>query len=176
MKKVQVVITQKNKESDKLIKFQSNKQLEYEHTLQTKGNEDKTSTKIKNSNQKYESSFAHEKNQQKGRQLRFSYQNNFYGYYYCCSNFGHKAANCAFNFRSMQLRISKNSQLLQHRRRQSMSKQEHRTTQFRTKIRTHDRHINSFDLLYNEPECYFCHNFGHKDSDCHLKKYKQIQE
>ena len=32
--------------------------------------------------------------------------------------------------------------------------------------------INSFDLLYNEPECYVCHNFGHKASNCHLKDYK----
>ena len=31
---------------------------------------------------------------------------------------------------------------------------------------------NLFDLLYNEPECYICHNFGHKDSNCHLKDYK----
>ena len=72
----------------------------------------------------------------------------------------------------MQLRISKNSQLLQHRTRQTMSKQEQHTTYFTTKRRTHDRHINSFDLLYDEPECYVCHNFGHKDSDCHLNNYK----
>ena len=37
---------------------------------------------------------------------------------------------------------------------------------------THDRYNNSFDLLYNEPECYVCHNFGHKASNCHLKDYK----
>ena len=43
-----------NKESDKLIKFQSSKQSEYEHTLQTKGNEDETSTRIENSDQKYQ--------------------------------------------------------------------------------------------------------------------------
>ena len=53
-----------------------------------------------------------------------------------------------------------------------MSKQEHHTTQFTTKRRTRDRHINSFDLLYNAPECYVCHNFGHKASNCHLKDYK----
>ena len=63
---------------------------------------------------------------------------------------------------------SKNIQLLQHRTRQSASKQELHTTQ---RI-THDRYNNSFDLLYNEPECYVCHNFGHKASKCHLKDYK----
>ena len=26
--------------------------------------------------------------------------------------------------------------------------------------------------MYNEPECYVCHNFGHKASNCHLKDYK----
>ena len=97
------------------------------------------------------------------------YQIFFHGYCCCCSNFGHKAANFAFNFRNMQ---SKNSQLLQHRTRQSTSKQEQHTTQCTTKGITHDRYNNSFNLLYNEPECYVCHNFGHKASNCHLKDYK----
>ena len=26
--------------------------------------------------------------------------------------------------------------------------------------------------MYNNPECYICHNFGHKALDCHLKNYK----
>jgi len=26
--------------------------------------------------------------------------------------------------------------------------------------------------LYNEPECYVCHNFGHKASNCYMKNYK----
>ena len=67
---------------------------------------------------------------------------------------------------------SRNNQGIQHRIRQSTNKKEHHTTQFTTKRITHDRHKNSFDLLYNEPECYVCHNFGHKDSNCHLKDYK----
>ena len=68
--------------------------------------------------------------------------------------------------------MSNNSEFLQHRTRQSVSKQEHRTNLFITKGRTHVRHINPFDLLYNEPECYVCHNFGHKASKFHLKDYK----
>ena len=117
--------------------------------MQTKGNADETSTKIKNSDKKYQPRFVQEQSQEKGRHPRFRYQIFFHGYCYC-SNFGHKVANCVFNLKSMQLNISKNSQLQQHRTRTTMSKQEHHTTKFTTKIRTHDRHIKSFDLLYNE--------------------------
>ena len=67
---------------------------------------------------------------------------------------------------------SKNNQLLQHRTRQPGSKEEQHTNQLTTKGITHDRYNNSFDLLYNEPECYVCHNFGHKASNCHLMDYK----
>ena len=62
--------------------------------------------------------------------------------------------------------------MLQHKPSQSVSKQEHHTTQFTTKIRTRDRHINSFLLLYNEPECYVYNNFGHKASELHLMNCK----
>ena len=106
------------------------------------------------------------------RQPIFRYQIVFHGYCYCCSNFGHKAANCAFNFRNIQQRMSSNNQMLQHTGRQSVSKQEHRTNQFTPKGITHVRHINPFDLLYNEPKCYVCHNFGHKASNYHMKNYK----
>ena len=61
---------------------------------------------------------------------------------------------------------------MQHRKRQSARKQEQHTTQFTTKGITHDRYNNSFDLLYNDPECYVCHNFGHKASNYHMKDYK----
>ena len=57
---------------------------------------------------------------------------------------------------------------MQHRTRQLASKQELHTTQ---RI-THERYNNSFDLLYNERECYVCHNLGHKASICHPKDYK----
>ena len=66
---------------------------------------------------------------------------------------------------------SKNNQLMQHRTRQLARKHEHHTQQFITKRIPRDRNNNSIDLLYNEPECYVCHNFGHKDSNCHLKDY-----
>ena len=94
--------------------------------MQTKGNE--TSTKIRDSDQNYQPRIAQKQSQQKGREPIFRYQIFFHGYCYCFSNFGHKDANCEFNFRSMQLRISKNSQLLQHRTRQLVSKQQQHTT------------------------------------------------
>ena len=91
--------------------------------MQEKGNE--ASTRIRNSDQNYQPRIAQKHNQQKGRPLRFRYQVFFHGYCYYCSNFGHKAANCGLNFRNMQ---SKNNQSMQHRTRQSTSKQEQHTT------------------------------------------------
>ena len=40
------------------------------------------------------------------------------------------------------------------------------------KRRAPNINANPFDLLYNEPECYICHDFGHKAIDCNLKKIK----
>ena len=68
----------------------------------------------------------------------------------------------------MQLRMPNNDELLQHRTRQSLSNQKIHTTLF-TNERTHNIHNNPFDLLYNESECYICHNYGHKTLECHLK-------
>ena len=57
----------------------------------------------------------------------------------------------------MQLRRSRNKQSLQHRTKKPMNMQ---------------RSTNNFDLLNNELECYDYHNFSHKATKCHLKKYK----
>jgi hypothetical protein len=38
--------------------------------------------------------------------------------------------------------------------------------------RTQITHINCYDPLFNEPQCYICHNYGHKAVDCPLKNYK----
>ena len=73
--------------------------------------------------QKYLSIFAQEQIQQNmrqpipERQQRFTCQDFLHGYCYCCSNFVHKVANCDFDFRSMQLRMPNNDELLQHRTR-----------------------------------------------------------
>jgi hypothetical protein len=36
------------------------------------------------------------------------------------------------------------------------------------------KHNNHYDPLFNELECYICHNYGHKAADCHLKNYKPV--
>jgi hypothetical protein len=33
-------------------------------------------------------------------------------------------------------------------------------------------HNNRYDLLFSEPKCYNCHNYGHKAADCCLRNYK----
>jgi hypothetical protein len=33
-------------------------------------------------------------------------------------------------------------------------------------------HNNHYDPLFNEPECYICHNYGDKATDYHLKNNK----
>ncbi len=70
----------------------------------------------------------------------------------------------------MHQRISSNNQLLQHKLNQTLGNQNHHTPTIRREI--HDRNVNPFDLLYDEIECYICHNFGHKVAECYLKKYK----
>ena len=33
-------------------------------------------------------------------------------------------------------------------------------------------HNNCYDPLFNEPECYICHNYGHKSIDYCLRNYE----
>jgi hypothetical protein len=42
-----------------------------------------------------------------------------------------------------------------------------------TQVKHNNRYVhnNCYDLLFSEPECYNCHNYGHKAADCHLRKY-----
>jgi len=181
----------KNKEPIKIINFQSNKQSKFTksaNSIKAKANKNKSEVKLisgkkgiatgTNDNtlhsRKYEEDIKNRMTRQSipRGQPRFRYQKFFNGYCFCCSNFGHKDANCVFNFRNIQQRMSSNNQILQHRARQSMRKQEHHTTQPPTRRRVQDRNVNPFDLLYNEPECYVCHNFEHKASECYMKDYK----
>jgi hypothetical protein len=37
---------------------------------------------------------------------------------------------------------------------------------------TQIKHNNRYDPLFIEPECYICHNYGHKAGDCRLNNYK----
>ena len=46
-------------------------------------------------------------------------------------------------------------------------------TRRRTQVKQNNsyEHNNRYDLLFSEPECYNCHNYGHKATNCHLMKY-----
>jgi hypothetical protein len=97
-----------SKEPVKMIKFQISRQSDHVSTLSPKYNKDKM---IPDQEQRY-----HKMEQQIPRIIpSFMYQNLFHGYYFYCSNFGHKIANCQIKFRDMQLRSSRNKQYLQHR-------------------------------------------------------------
>jgi hypothetical protein len=139
-----------SKEPVKMIKFQVSRQLDHVNTLPPTANKDKMIPDKKQRHQKMEQKIPR-------RRPSFRYQNFFHGYCFYCSNFGHKIANCQIKFRDMQLMRSRNKQYLQHRTKQPMSRQSC---------------TNHFDLLNIELECYNCHNFDHKATNCHLKNYK----
>jgi hypothetical protein len=122
--------------------------------------------------------YRHERNRPPQRRQTFSrYKNFFYGYCFFCSNFGHKAINCSLRFRYEQSRYSMNNYLSQQRLRQPSNKQPQTINQVMTGRRIQVRHNNNYehnnryDLLFSEPKCYICHNYGHKAVDCHLKNY-----
>jgi hypothetical protein len=70
-----------------------------------------------------------------------------------------------------------NNYLSQQRLRQPSNKQPQTINQVMTRRRIHVRHNNNYehnnryDLLFSELECYICHNYGHKATDCNLKNY-----
>jgi hypothetical protein len=111
------------------------------------------------------------------RQMFSRYKDFFYGYCFLCSNFGHKAINCSLRFRYEQSRYTMDNYLPQQKLRQPSNKQSqiinHVMTGRRTQVKHNNRyeHKNRYDLLFNEPECYNCHNYGHKAADCRLRKY-----
>jgi hypothetical protein len=106
------------------------------------------------------------------RQIFSRYKDFFYGYCFLCSNFGHKAINCSLRFRYEQSRYSMNNYLPQQILRQPSNKQSqiinHVMIGRRTQVKHNNRYVhnNRYDLLFSEPECYNCHNYGHKAADC----------
>jgi hypothetical protein len=70
-----------------------------------------------------------------------------------------------------------NNYLPQQRLRQLSNKQSQTINHVMTGRRTQVKHNNSYehnnlyDLLFSEPKCYNCHNYGHKSADCRLRKY-----
>jgi hypothetical protein len=113
------------------------------------------------------------RNRSAQRRLPFSrYIGFFYGYCFFYSKFGHKAINCSLRFRYEKSKHSRNRYLPRQIMRQLSNKQSQTPNHVMAGKRTHVKHKNRYDPLFNEPGCYTCHNFGHKDADCRLRNYK----
>jgi hypothetical protein len=164
------------------IKFVKSSNIDNNHSVETKKENqpprrnERKSTRTEFVDQK---DYRYEINRPPQRRQIFSrYKYFFYGYCFFCSNFGHKAINYSLRFRYEQSRYSMNNYLPQQRLRQPSNKQSqtinHVMTGRRTQVKCNNNyeHNNRYDLLFNEPECYNCHNYGHKAADCHLKNYK----
>jgi hypothetical protein len=163
------------------IKFVKSSNIDNSHSAETK-KENQPSRRNERKNPRTEfvdqKVYRHERNRPPQRRQTFSrYKNFFYGYCFFCSNFGHKDINCSLRFRYEQSRYSMNNYLPQQRLRHPSNKQPHSINHVMTDRRIQVRHNNNYehnnryDPLFSEPECYNCHNYGHKAADCHLKNY-----
>jgi hypothetical protein len=170
-----------NKESIKFVKstiIDNNKSAETKEDNQLPRRSEGKSTRTESVEQRNNASSAqgnhqHGRNRPAQRRQPFSwYKEFFYGYCFFCSNFGHKAVNCSLRFRYEQSRYSRNKYLPQQRMRQPSNKQPQTANHVMVGKKTQVKHNNRYDALFNEPECYICHNYGHKAADCHLKNYK----
>jgi hypothetical protein len=158
------------------IKFVKSSNIDNSHPAETK-KEDQPSKWNERKNPRIE--FVDQKvyRPPQRRQTFLRYKNFFYGYFFFCSNFGHKAINCSLRFRYEQSRYSMNNYLPQQRLRQPSNKHSQIMNHVMTGRRTQEKHNNRYehnnryDLLYSESECYICQNYGHKAANCHLKKY-----
>lgn len=107
------------------------------------------------------------------RQFAPRYQNIFYGYYYSCTNFGHKDANYRAYLRNNQIRDNRN---------ESLQSARNRDNRFVNSYTNDPKDNNPFAPLFDYIECYNCHNHGHKAADCRTNKIilaleiKQAQE
>ena len=79
------------------------------------------------------------------------YQTIFFGSYYACNNFGHKAANCRANNRNI-------NNFESHAQKGYLGRPSE----------TQRRSYNMFESLSIEVECYKCNNFGHMAKDCRM--------
>jgi hypothetical protein len=164
------------------IKFVKSSNIDNSHSAETKKeNQSSRWNERKNPRTEFvdQKVYQHERNRPPQRRQTFSrYKNFFYGYCFFCSKFGHKAINYSLRFRYEQSRYSMNNYLPQQILRQPSNKQSQIMNHVMTGRRTQEKHNNRYehnnryDLLFSEPECYICHNYGHKAVNCHLKKYK----
>jgi FtsZ-binding cell division protein ZapB len=180
----------KNTESSNVIKFQISKQLEgskienigacpfsnktdssnkkeqanvgsINKLVQPGCPEKRSNNRVQNADQNYKHEDQKSMYYLPRNQPRFRHANFFNGYCFCCYNFGHKAANCFYNLRSIHRSMSKTT--YHHKGRAALPT---------GRRRVQHRNANSFDSLYNEPKCYNCSNFGHVATECNLKHYK----
>jgi hypothetical protein len=112
--------------------------------------EKRSNDRVQNADQNYKHEYQKSMYYLPRNQPRFRHANFFNGYCFCCSTFGHKAANCFYNLRSIHRSMSK---LAYHHKGHAALPTCRRRVQH--------RNANSFDSLYNEPKCYNCSNFGH---------------
>jgi hypothetical protein len=162
------------------IKFVKSSNIDNSHPAETK-KEDQPSRWNERKNPRIE--FAdHKIYQPPQRRQSFSrYKNFFYGYCFFCSNFGHKAIKCSLRFRYEQSRYSMNNYRPQQRLRQPSNKHSQIMNHVMTGRKTQGKHNNMYehknryDLLYSESKCYICQNYGHKETNCYLKKYNPDQ-
>jgi hypothetical protein len=163
------------------IKFVKSSNIDNSHSAETKKENqpprrnERKSTRTESVDQR---DYRHERNRPPQRRQTFSrYKGFFYGYCFFFSNFGHKAINCSLRFRYEQSSFSRNNYLPPQRLRQPSNKQSQTINHVMTGRRTQVKHNNSYehnnryDLLFSEPECYNCHNYGHKAADCRLRNY-----
>jgi hypothetical protein len=123
--------------------------------------------------------YQHGRNRPAQRGQSFSrYKRFLYGYCFFCSNFGHKAITCLLRFRYEKSIYLRNNYLPQQRLRHASNKQletiNHVMARRRTQVK-HNKiyeHNNRYDMLFSEPKCYVCHNYGHKATNCRLRNYK----
>jgi hypothetical protein len=166
----------------KPIKFVKSTIIENNHSTETKKENkppkrnERKSTRTKSVDQR---NYQRERNHPTQRRQYFTrYKAFFYGYFFFCSNFGHKSINCSLRFRYEQSNFSKNNYLPPQRLRHPRNKQSQILIHAMTGRRTWVKHNNiyednnCYDLLFSEPECYNCHNYGHKVVDCRFRNYK----
>jgi hypothetical protein len=115
----------------------------------------------------------HRINRPSQRRQPFSrYQRFLYGYCFFCSNFGHKAVNCSLKLNYDQSGHSRYRYLPKQRMREPSNKPSKTTDHLMDGKRTRIKHNNRYDPLFDKPECYICHNYGHKSVDCRLRNYE----
>jgi hypothetical protein len=158
------------------IKFVKSSNIDNSHSAETKKENQPPSRNEKKGTRTesiYQIDYRHKRNRPPQRRQTFSrYQCFFYGYCFFCSNSGHKAINYSLKLNYEQSRHSRYRYMPQQRMRQPSNKQPQTTNHLMDGKRTQVKHNNRYDPLFDEPECYICHNYGHKSVDYRLRNYE----